>query len=218
VVAVAPTSAVREPSPSSLPSPAKADIDPSGKVPPPTGTAGITPAPPVEAAAPRAVAKDGAPEVVQQPPPFERARTALAAGAPDDAIAVLRPIAAKDSDEARALLADALVASGWSDVRRYRWNVANRKAREAMDLIPAGRGHGAHALMGETLYAFHDFSGALNEFTKALAESPRDMRLKRRVIRSLRQLRAPPASASEPAAEPKVEPPSAAAAEPTPEQ
>ncbi|MBC8133406.1 MAG: hypothetical protein H7X95_10535, partial [Deltaproteobacteria bacterium] len=131
------------------------------------------------------------PEIVQTPP-VDRARTALSAGVPDDAIAVLRPVAAKGDSAVKPLLAEALVASGWKDVKAYRWNVAGRKAREAIALTaPVGPSRGGHALLGEVLYALRDFNGALAAFTKGLAESPRDARLKRRVIRSRRQLRHP---------------------------
>jgi hypothetical protein len=83
-------------------------------------------------------------------------------------------------------------------VKVYRWNTASRKAREALTLVaPAGPSHGAHALLGEVLYAQRDFGAALGEFTKALAESPRDARLKRRVIRSRRQLHHPVVDSSD---------------------
>jgi tetratricopeptide (TPR) repeat protein len=119
-------------------------------------------------------------------------------GAPDDAVAVLRPVAVNGDGAAKVLLAEALVASGWNDVKIYRWNTASRKAREALTLVaPAGPSRGAHALLGEVLYAQRDFGAALGEFTKALAESPRDARLKRRVIRSRRQLHHPVVDSSD---------------------
>jgi hypothetical protein len=187
-----------------MPAPATVPVTPTSP-PPPKGAGAATDVPEPAAVEPAAIS-DRAPPVA---PPIERARTALAAGTPDDAIAALRPIAAaKDQGEARTLLTDALVASGWSDARKYHWNMAGRKAREALSLALAAGGpsRGAHALMGETMYARRDFDGALNEFTHALAESPRDARLRRRVIRSLRQLRGPPTDEKE-----KDEPPSAAA-------
>jgi Flp pilus assembly protein TadD len=93
------------------------------------------------------------------------------------------------------LLAEALVASGWNDAKVYRWNTTSRKAREALSFVdPGSSSRGAHALLGEALYAQRDFGGALGEFTKALAETPRDARLKRRVVRSRRQLHHPVAN------------------------
>jgi serine/threonine protein kinase len=151
---------------------------------------------------------------IVQTPPIERARAALAAGIPDDAIAVLRPAVKGVNDPIRLVLADALVASGWKDAKTYRWTVAMRKAREALELTErSGTSHGAHALLGEALYAVGDFGPALTEFMKALSETPRDARLKRRVVRSRRQLRrpgddkaaaaesAPPQPSGEPASE-----------------
>jgi hypothetical protein len=148
------------------------------------------------------------PEIVLTPP-VDRARAALAAGVPDDAIAVLRPYVSSGNSSAKPLLGEALVASGWKDVKVYRWNMATRKAREALALAElGGSSRGAHALLGEALYAVGDFGAALGEFTKALAESPRDARLKRRVTRSRRQLRHPaderggsPSAPAEPAPE-----------------
>ena len=132
-----------------------------------------------------------APEIVLTPP-MDRALQALGAGVPDDAIAVLRPFVSAGNAAGSPLLADALVASGWKDVKAYRWNTAARKAREALTFAePGGPSHGAHALLGESLFANRDFTAALTEFTKALAETPRDARLKRRVIRTRKQLRRP---------------------------
>jgi len=150
-----------------------------------------------------------APEIVQTPP-VDRARAALAAGVPDDAIAVLRPYILSGNTGAKPVLGEALVASGWKDAKAYRWNTAARKAREALTLAdPSGPSRGAHALLGETQYAIGDFGTALGEFTKALAESPHDARLRRRVMRSRRQLRH--------AGDDRGESPSAPA-EPTPEE
>ncbi len=137
------------------------------------------------------------PEIVQTPA-VDRARAALSAGQPDDAIAVLRPAVSAGNAAAKPLLAEALVASGWKDVKVYRWNAANHKAREALTMTaPGGPSHGAHALLGEALYAVRDFNGALGEFNRALGESPRDARLRRRVIRSRRQLRGADSAAPE---------------------
>jgi serine/threonine protein kinase len=152
-------------------------------------------------------------DIVQTPPPVDRARTALAAGLPDDAIAVLRPAIKGEDGAVRPLLADALVASGWRDAKAYRWSVAIRKAREALALTQrSGSSHGAHALLGESLYAVGSFGPALSEFLKALAETPGDARLRRRVIRSRRQLHRPSddnaaaqSTGSEPPAEPASE-------------
>jgi hypothetical protein len=151
------------------------------------------------------------PEVVlTSPSPVQRARDALAAGAPGDAVAALRAIAGPGGGpgrlgpDERSLLVDALVAAGWQEARVYHWQSANRKAREALaETGPAGQpSRGAHALLGEGLYALGDFRAALDEFSQALAESPRDARLKRRVIRSRRRLQErSPSVASEPAAE-----------------
>jgi hypothetical protein len=144
------------------------------------------------------------PQIVQTPA-IDRARTAIADGAPDDAVAVLRPAVAGGNVEAKPLLADALVASGWNDVKRYQWASVARKAREALSLTgPNGSSHGGHALLGEALYALGEFNSALGEFNKALVESPHDAKLKRRVIRSRRQLAkptAPTSAAAEPASE-----------------
>jgi hypothetical protein len=138
--------------------------------------------------------------------PVQHAREALAAGAPADAVAALRGLAERTglAPDERSLLVDALVASGWEDARVYRWQSANRKAREALGQL-AGAGQpsrGAHALLGEGLYALGDFRAALDQFTLALGETPHDARLKRQVIRSRRHLqeRSTPV-ATEPAAE-----------------
>jgi tetratricopeptide (TPR) repeat protein len=147
------------------------------------------------------------PEVVlTSPTPVQRARDALAAGAPGDAVAALRAMGGPGrlGPDERSLLVDALVAAGWQEARVYHWQSANRKAREALaETAPAGQpSRGAHALLGEGLYAQGDFRAALDEFSQALAESPRDARLKRRVIRSRRRLQErSPSVASEPAAE-----------------
>jgi serine/threonine protein kinase len=147
------------------------------------------------------------PEVVlTSPSALQRARDALAAGAPGDAVAALRAMGAPGrlGPDERSLLVDALVAAGWQEARVYHWQSANRKAREALaETAPAGQpSRGAHALLGEGLYALGDFRAALDEFNQALAESPRDARLKRRVIRSKRRLQErSPSVASEPAAE-----------------
>ena len=138
-----------------------------------------------------------APEIVPTPP-VDRARAALAAGVPDDAVAVLRPYISAGNSVAKPLLGEALVASGWKDVKAYRWNTAARKAREALALAdPGGSSRGAHALLGEALYAVGDFGAALAEFTKALAESPRDARLRRRVMRSADNCVTPATSAGD---------------------
>jgi serine/threonine protein kinase len=147
------------------------------------------------------------PEVVlTSPSPVQRARDALAAGAPGDAVAALRAMGDPGhlGPDERSLLVDALVAAGWQEARVYHWQAANRKAREALaETAPAGQpSRGAHALLGEGLYAQGDFHAALDEFSLALAESPRDARLKRRVIRSRRRLQErSPTVAAEPAAE-----------------
>lgn len=104
----------------------------------------------------------------------------------------------KDSDK------KIVAYKGWQEARVYHWQAANRKAREALaETAPAGQpSRGAHALLGEGLYAQGDFHAALDEFSLALAESPRDARLKRRVIRSRRRLQErSPTVAAEPAAE-----------------
>jgi hypothetical protein len=143
---------------------------------------------------------------------LERARLALAAGAADEAVASLRPIAAAGNVAARPMLAEALVASGWKDVKGSRWALAIRKAREALALSdPGGSSHGAHALLGEVLYERGAREAALAELTRALAESPGNSGLRRRVRRSRRQVRrsagvaepvdATESTASQPAAE-----------------
>jgi len=129
-------------------------------------------------------------ETTNEAASLERARLALVAGAADEAVASLRPIAATGNAAARPMLAEALVASGWKDVKASRWALASRKAREALALSdPAGSSHGAHALLGEILYERGVREAALAELTKALAESPGNPGLRRRVRRSRRQLR-----------------------------
>jgi serine/threonine-protein kinase len=149
---------------------------------------GAAPPSPVDSRSLASPALVQVPQTVQTPP-FDRARKAIAAGIPDEAIDVLRPIATQGDRAVRALLGEALVASGWNDAKAFRWAAAGQKAREALALSePAGPSHGAHALLAETLYAQRDFGPALSEFTKALGESPGDTRLRRRAIRSRRQL------------------------------
>jgi len=103
----------------------------------------------------------------------------------------------------RTIFVDALVAAGWQDVKIFRWQGASQKAREALaqEVGPSKNSQGAHALLGEALFAFRDFRGALDQFTAALAESPKDARLKRRVIRARRQLQDKSTAAVEPTAE-----------------
>jgi hypothetical protein len=145
------------------------------------------------------------PEVVLTPP-AERARRLLDGGAPQEALATLRAAAerAQLTDGERLVFVDALVSAGWEDVRGYRWQAAMRKANEALAARHATAGEtsrGAHALLGEALYAVGNFRAALDEFTAALAESPADARLKRRVVRSRRHLQESASVAPEPAAE-----------------
>ena len=130
----------------------------------------------------------------------------MAAGAPDDAVSVMRAVAARgDARPAdRMLFVDALVASGLRELKAFRWLTVGRRAREALALTTPRRepSRGAHALLGEALYALRDFRGALEQFTAALAETPGDPRLKRRVVRSRRQLSEKSAAiAAEPTAE-----------------
>ena len=101
-------------------------------------------------------------------------------------------MAARGNQAAKPVLADALVGSGWNDVKVYHWNMAGEKREKPCRFwIRPAPSHGGHALLGEAAYALGDFTAALSEFTKALAENPRDARLKRRVIRSRRQLHRP---------------------------
>jgi serine/threonine protein kinase len=171
----------------------------AGSAAPPVSGAPIGPVGAVRAPAPRP------PEVVLTSP-VQHAREALAAGAPGDAVAALRGLAERTglAPDERSLLVDALVASGWQDARVYRWQSANRKAREALAQLTGGGqpSRGAHALLGEGLYALGDFRAALDQFTLALGETPRDARLKRQVIRSRRHLQEKSTPvATEPAAE-----------------
>jgi serine/threonine protein kinase len=175
---------------SASPSGLRAPVGPSRQSPvaPVAPVAPVVPLAPVASGSIASPAVPQAPQIVQTPP-FDRARKAIAAGLPDEAIDLLRPIVTQGDRAVRALLAEALVASGWNDAKAFRWAPAGHKAREALALSePAGRSHGAHALLAETLYAQRDFGPALSEFTKAMAESPGDTRLKRRAIRSRRQL------------------------------
>jgi hypothetical protein len=126
--------------------------------------------------------------------PIDKAHAALSSGAPDQAIALLRPVVARGDRSARPVLAEALVDSGWKALNGNRREAAVRRAREALAVAGPGLGEGrgaAHALMGEALFAGRDFGGALDHFSKALAESPGDTRLKRRVIRTRRVMRRP---------------------------
>jgi serine/threonine protein kinase len=190
-----------------LPAAVPATVKPTGGALEPAASAGARAGAPVVTAvgAPLPAAAPAAGPQIVQTPALERARTAIAEGAPDDAVAVLRPAVAGGNADAKPALADALVASGWNDVKRYQWGSVARKAREALSLTgPNAPSHGGHALLGEALYALGEFNSALGEFNKALVESPHDPKLKRRVIRSRRQLSkpTPPTSATaEPAAE-----------------
>ena len=144
------------------------------------------------------------PEIVQTSA-LQRARDSLAAGLPNDAVSALRATLQRSPtrEPERTIFVDALVAAGWQDVKIFRWQGASQKAREALaqEVGPSKNSQGAHALLGEALFAFRDFRGALDQFTAALAESPKDARLKRRVIRARRQLQDKSTAAVEPTAE-----------------
>ena len=150
------------------------------------------------------------PEIVLTSP-VERARSLTGAGAPEDAIALLRPALAKGDPAVRQAMVDALVASATKLTSSYNWTQVARRAREALALTtPPESSRGAHGLLGDALAAQGDASGAVAEYQRALAETPRDARLKRHLMRARRQLQPaperPPAEAaasapSQPAAE-----------------
>lgn len=170
------------------------------------------PAPPAAAA----VARPGGahrtvPEIVPASP-VERARAALSAGSPDDAVAVLRPALAKGDPAVRALLIDALVASGTKVVANYNWTLVARRAREALTLVvPPASSRGAHALLADALAAQGDAPAAIAEYQRALGETPHDPRLKRHLLRTRHQLQ--PAAAPREPAEAAISAPSEPAAE-----
>ncbi|HEY4188141.1 MAG TPA: protein kinase [Polyangia bacterium] len=161
------------------------------------------PAPPLAPAAP---VRHSVPEIVLTSP-VERARAMILAGSPDDAITLLRPALPKGDPAVRALLVDALVASGTKVTSTYNWTLAGKRAREALTLVvPPASSRGAHALLGDVLSVQGDPGGAIAEYQRALLETPRDARLKRHMMRARRLLQPAPAEAavsapSEPAAE-----------------
>ena len=162
--------------------------------------------PPGPAAPPPA--RRGAPEIVPTSP-VERARALTSAGAPDDAIALLRPALAKGDPAVRAAMVDALVASATRLTSTYNWNQVARRAREALSLTaPSESSRGAHGLLGDALAAQGDAGGAVAEYQRALAETPRDARLKRHLMRARRQLqpeRAPAEAAASATGQPAAE-------------
>jgi len=140
-------------------------------------------------AAPGAPSRPG-PEIVPTKP-LERAREAISSGNPDDAIVLLRTNPPSTDPAVKALLIEALVASGTKAVNGYHWQVVARRAREALALAEAGTStHGAHGLLGDALAAFNDFEGAIAEYQRALVETPRDARLRRHLLRARLQLQA----------------------------
>jgi hypothetical protein len=173
---------------------------------PPSGAGMPTatlPAPPVAPPGPG----HSVPEIVLTSP-VERARAMILAGSPDDAIALLRPALPKGDPAVRALLVDALVASGTKVTSTYNWTLAGKRAREALTLVvPPASSRGAHALLGDVLSVQGDPGGAVAEYQRALLETPRDARLKRHMMRARRLLQPAPAAEaagsapSEPAAE-----------------
>jgi len=137
-------------------------------------------------------------------PTLSRARAQIAAGSPEQALPLLRPLAPRNG-EAASLLIDALVGSGWNAVHVYHWKTAAARAREALVLAgPQAPSRGAHWVLGESLFATKDFTGALDQFSKALAENPREPKLKRRVLRSRRALRRPDDAAGVAASDPEA--------------
>jgi Flp pilus assembly protein TadD len=150
--------------------------------------------PAASATAPVAVAppRRANPEVVPTSP-VDRARALTGAGAPDDAIALLRPALAKGDPAVRAAMVDALVASAAKLTTTYNWTQVARRAREALALAgPSEPSRGAHGLLGDALAAQGDAAGAIAEYQRALAETPRDARLKRHLMRARRLLQPPP--------------------------
>ena len=150
------------------------------------------PAPIAPPAGPAGPARRGAPEVVPTSP-VERARALTGSGAPEDAIALLRPALAKGDPAVRSAMVDALVASATKLTSTYNWTQVARRAREALALTtPPEPSRGAHGLLGDALAAQGDPTGAIAEYQRALAETPRDARLKRHLMRARRQLQPAP--------------------------
>ena len=144
----------------------------------------------VPAAAPAATASHPGPEIVPTKP-LEGARQALSSGNPDEAIALLRTTPPSTDPAVKSLLIEALAASGAKAVSGYHWQVVARRAREALALAEPGMNtHGAHGLLGDALVAFNDLEGAVAEFQRALAETPRDARMRRHLLRARLQLQA----------------------------
>jgi len=151
------------------------------------GPANATPS--AGAAPPPAPSRSG-PEIVPTKP-LERARQAISSGSPDEAIALLRTNPPSTDPAVKGLLIEALVASGTKAVNGYHWQVVARRAREALALADPGTGtHGAHGLLGDALVAFNDLEGAVAEYQRALAETPRDARMRRHLLRARLQLQA----------------------------
>jgi Flp pilus assembly protein TadD len=106
-------------------------------------------------------------------------------------------------------MVDALVASATRLTSTYNWNQVARRAREALSLTaPSESSRGAHGLLGDALAAQGDAGGAVAEYQRALAETPRDARLKRHLMRARRQLqpeRAPAEAAASATGQPAAE-------------
>ena len=154
--------------------------------------------------------RPGAPEIVPASP-LGRAREALASGAPDEAIALLRPALTSRDPAVKPLMMDALVASGTKAMGAYHWGLVNKRAREALAIDPgAASSRGAHALLADALFVQGDVEGAIAEYQRAIAEAPRDARLRRHLMRARRQLQAADRGAPAPTAD-------SAAGEPTTE-
>ena len=137
---------------------------------------------PSPAATPR-----GVPEIVPTKP-LDRARDAIAAGNADAAIELLRAKPPSTDPAVKAVLIDALVASGTKAIGTFHWGLVARRAREALALVePGSSSRGAHALLADALFAFNDVEGALAEYQRALAETPGDARLRRHLARARQQ-------------------------------
>ncbi len=174
---------------------------------PPAPRAASRPLVPTSPSAPSAASnlvaapRGSVPEIVPTSP-VERARASLAAGSPDEAVGLLRPALGKGDPAVRALLIDALVASGTKQVSSYNWTLVARRAREALALVvPPAPSRGAHALLADALSAQGDAPAAIAEYQRALVETPRDMRLRRHLFRARRQLQPAPSPGREPPAE-----------------
>jgi cytochrome c-type biogenesis protein CcmH/NrfG len=92
----------------------------------------------------------------------------------------------------KPLMVDALIASGTKAMGGYHWGLVTKRAREALAVDPtATNSRGAHALLADALFVQGDVDGAIAEYQRAIAEAPRDARLRRHLLRARRQLQQP---------------------------